>query len=180
MWKGFVALIVLALLFSLAKSTIYPFFDSLFSGFLNLVIPLITTQKIFTVPIALIFVPIILFALIYLLGLLSDSLQLKKPLIRMISKRVPLVDIFRRVQENPESLIEVMFELAPGVFKKGILIEEKEYPFLNGIVICSIFEPCPISPGGIIYYVRKGRVIVTGRNATETIKEITFGYGYSS
>lgn len=180
LWRGSVALLFLILVYSALKQALFPPISSLYN-LLSLGI-----QKIAAFPEALIVLGttilmiIVPLGLVYVLGLLSEKTRPAKPTLKLIFRKVPILDIVRKIQENPERFHEVMFELYPGIWKKGILIDKKNYPFPNPNSPQNrvhVFEPRPLSPGGEIYYVDENKVFKTGRNGGATIQEITLGYG---
>lgn len=125
---------------------------------------------------------IVLIFLVWLvLGIIGDALSVDE-FANSLRKKIPsprfikFINYARAVRKSKAP--EVMFEFTPGVWKKGILRTDKPRTYDEiSRELYPVWEPHPVSAGGEIYYLEKGRFFKTGRPGIVLINEIVFGYG---
>jgi hypothetical protein len=76
-------------------------------------------------------------------------------------------------ERKSADLPEVYFEVSPGVFRRGVVMNEFKEPALDGKTMCGILELHPLSQSGHLFVVEKDRLIYSGRQIDDLFLEVS-------
>lgn len=125
---------------------------------------------------------LIILTVLLAMGIVGHILSLEKRA-NLLRRKIPnprlinALSFIKKVRKGGAAFPEVVFEFSPGVWKKAILMTDARFRSEIDRDLFSVWEPRPLSPGGEIYYLEKGKFFKTGRPGYALIKEISFSYG---